>query len=103
MIDGTARGPVVFDPSRCVGEDHPAGGVSSGGYTFIFWLFQNPLDLLFALIKVMTMATAIIFVGCYYGYTAGGGPIGVGRSTARSMMLNMLRRLTASRASSRSK
>ncbi|WP_243769649.1 ABC transporter permease [Amycolatopsis acidicola] len=66
------------------------GGVSPGGYSFIFWLFQNPLDLLFALIKVMLMATAIIFVGCYYGYTAGGGPVGVGRNTARSMMLNMV-------------
>jgi len=66
------------------------GGVSPGGYSFIFWLFQNPLDLLYALIKVMLMATAIIFVGCYYGYTADGGPVGVGRSTARSMMLNMV-------------
>ncbi|WP_026197253.1 MULTISPECIES: ABC transporter permease [Sciscionella] len=66
------------------------GGVSSGGYSFIFWLFQNPLDLLYALIKVILMATAIIFVGCYYGYNAGGGPVGVGRNTARSMMLNMV-------------
>ncbi|GAB3385631.1 ABC transporter permease [Amycolatopsis echigonensis] len=66
------------------------GGVSPGGYSFIFWLFQNPLDLLFALVKVMLMATAIIFVGCYYGYNAGGGPVGVGRNTARSMMLNMV-------------
>jgi phospholipid/cholesterol/gamma-HCH transport system permease protein len=66
------------------------GGVSPGGYSFIFWLFQNPLDLLYALIKVMLMATTIIFVGCYYGYTASGGPVGVGRATARSMMLNMV-------------
>jgi phospholipid/cholesterol/gamma-HCH transport system permease protein len=66
------------------------GGVSPGGYSFIFWLFQNPLDLLYSLVKVMLMATAIIFVGCYYGYTAGGGPVGVGRNTARSMMLNMV-------------
>lgn len=31
LVDGTARRPVVFDPSRCVGEDHSPGGVSSGG------------------------------------------------------------------------
>jgi len=31
LVDGTARCPVVFNPSRCVGEDHYAGGVSSGG------------------------------------------------------------------------
>lgn len=66
------------------------GGVSTGGYTFIFWLFQNPLDLLFSTIKVILMATVIIFVGCYYGFTASGGPVGVGRNTAKSMMLNMV-------------
>jgi phospholipid/cholesterol/gamma-HCH transport system permease protein len=27
-------------------------------------------------------------VGCYYGYTAGGGPVGVGTATAKSMVLN---------------
>jgi ABC-type transporter Mla maintaining outer membrane lipid asymmetry permease subunit MlaE len=27
-------------------------------------------------------------VGCYYGYTAGGGPVGVGSVTAKSMVLN---------------
>jgi phospholipid/cholesterol/gamma-HCH transport system permease protein len=38
----------------------------------------------------MTMATAIVLVGCYYGYTAGGGPVGVGRATAKSMVLNLV-------------
>jgi ABC-type transporter Mla maintaining outer membrane lipid asymmetry permease subunit MlaE len=27
-------------------------------------------------------------VGCYYGYTASGGPVGVGTATAKSMVLN---------------
>ncbi|HKH41072.1 MAG TPA: ABC transporter permease, partial [Solirubrobacterales bacterium] len=57
--------------------------VSSGGYFLIFWMFQNPPDLLFSLIKGMTMATAIVLVGCYYGYTASGGPVGVGTATAK--------------------
>ncbi len=56
----------------------------------MFWLFQNPTDLLFSLIKGMTMATAIVLVGCYYGYTASGGPVGVGRATAKSMVLNII-------------
>ena len=56
----------------------------------IFWLFQNPPDLLFSLIKGMTMATAIVLVGCYYGYNASGGPVGVGRATAKSMVLNLV-------------
>jgi phospholipid/cholesterol/gamma-HCH transport system permease protein len=66
------------------------GEVSSGGYSLIFWMFQNPPDLLFSVIKGMTMATAIVAVGCYYGYTASGGPVGVGQATAKSMILNMV-------------
>jgi phospholipid/cholesterol/gamma-HCH transport system permease protein len=66
------------------------GDVSSGGYFLIFWVFQNPPDLLFSTIKGMTMATAIVLVGCYYGYHAGGGPVGVGTATAKSMVLNIV-------------
>jgi phospholipid/cholesterol/gamma-HCH transport system permease protein len=66
------------------------GDVSSGGYSLVFWMFQNPPDLLFSLIKAMTMATVIVIVGCYYGYTAGGGPVGVGTATAKSMVLNIV-------------
>jgi phospholipid/cholesterol/gamma-HCH transport system permease protein len=66
------------------------GDVSSGGYLLIFWQFQNPPDLMFSLIKGMVMATAIVLVGCYYGYTASGGPVGVGTATAKSMVLNII-------------
>jgi phospholipid/cholesterol/gamma-HCH transport system permease protein len=66
------------------------GEVSSGGYFLIFWMFQNPPDLLFSLIKGMVMATVIVLVGCYYGYTAHGGPVGVGTATAKSMVLNVV-------------
>jgi phospholipid/cholesterol/gamma-HCH transport system permease protein len=66
------------------------GEVSAGGYFLIFWMFQNPPDLLFSVIKGMSMATAIVLVGCYYGYTAGGGPVGVGTATAKSMVLNIV-------------
>jgi phospholipid/cholesterol/gamma-HCH transport system permease protein len=66
------------------------GDVSSGGFFLIFWQFQNPPDLLYSLIKAMAMATVIVLVGCYYGYTASGGPVGVGRATAKSMVLNIV-------------
>ncbi|HEU4658070.1 MAG TPA: ABC transporter permease [Capillimicrobium sp.] len=66
------------------------GEVSSGGYFLIFWMFQNPPDLLYSLIKGMVMATAIVLVGCYYGYNASGGPVGVGTATAKSMVLNIV-------------
>jgi phospholipid/cholesterol/gamma-HCH transport system permease protein len=66
------------------------GEVSSGGYFLIFWMFQNPPDLLYSVIKAMTMATVIVLVGCYYGYNASGGPVGVGTATAKSMVLNIV-------------
>jgi phospholipid/cholesterol/gamma-HCH transport system permease protein len=66
------------------------GFTSPGGYLLTFWQFQNAPDLLFSLIKGMTMATAIVLVGCYYGYNASGGPVGVGKATAKSMVLNLV-------------
>jgi len=66
------------------------GYVSSGGYLLIFWQFQNAPDLLYSVIKGMFMATAIVLVGCYYGYNASGGPVGVGAATAKSMVLNLV-------------
>jgi phospholipid/cholesterol/gamma-HCH transport system permease protein len=66
------------------------GEVSSGGFFLIFWMFQNPPDLLYSVIKAMVMATTIVLVGCYFGYNAGGGPVGVGTATAKSMVVNIV-------------
>ena len=66
------------------------GYTSAGGYLLIFWQFQNPADFLFSVIKGMSMATAIVLVACYYGYNASGGPVGVGKATAKSMVLNLI-------------
>jgi phospholipid/cholesterol/gamma-HCH transport system permease protein len=66
------------------------GEVSAGGYFQIFWQFQNPVDLIYSAIKGMSMATFIVLVGCYYGYHAAGGPVGVGAATARSMVVNII-------------
>jgi phospholipid/cholesterol/gamma-HCH transport system permease protein len=69
---------------------HQVAAVSSGGYLLVFWQYQNPLDFLYSMTKAMTMATVIVLVACYFGYTASGGPVGVGRATARSMVLNLV-------------
>ena len=66
------------------------GDVSAGGYLLIFWMYQSPPDLIFSLTKGMVMATGIVLVGCYYGYTASGGPVGVGTATAQSMVVNII-------------
>ena len=66
------------------------GQVSPGGYLQLFWEFQNPLDLFYSAVKAVLMATFVVLVGCYYGYNASGGPVGVGRATAQSMVVNIL-------------
>jgi phospholipid/cholesterol/gamma-HCH transport system permease protein len=66
------------------------GQVSPGGYLQLFWEFQSPQDFLFAGIKVMLTATFIVLVCIYYGYHVSGGPVGVGKATAQSMVANIL-------------
>jgi phospholipid/cholesterol/gamma-HCH transport system permease protein len=67
------------------------GQVSAGGYLQLFWMFQTPLDFVFSLAKGMAMSTFVVLVGIYYGYhVAGGGPVGVGKATAKSMFANIL-------------
>jgi phospholipid/cholesterol/gamma-HCH transport system permease protein len=69
---------------------HVLGTVSQAGFFTILWAFQNPLDLLFSMIWGVLLGTLVILVGCYYGYTASGGPVGVGKNTAKSMLVNMV-------------
>ena len=64
------------------------GEVIQGQFFLVFWMFQNPPDIFYSTMKGMAMATIIVLVGCYYGYTASGGPVGVGTATAKSMVLN---------------
>lgn len=69
---------------------HVLHTVSSGGFLTILWAFQSPLDLLFSMIWTVVLGTIVVLVGCYYGYTASGGPVGVGQNTAKSMVVNMV-------------
>ncbi|WP_250282310.1 ABC transporter permease [Frankia sp. CiP1_Cm_nod2] len=64
--------------------------VSAGGYETVFWTFMTQMDFLGAVACSMLMGVGIVIVGCYYGYTASGGPVGVGRNTAKSMIINMV-------------
>jgi phospholipid/cholesterol/gamma-HCH transport system permease protein len=66
------------------------GQVSQGGYLQLFWKFQSPSDFLFSGVKGMAMATFVVLVGCYYGYKVRGGPVEVGRATARAMIVNLV-------------
>jgi phospholipid/cholesterol/gamma-HCH transport system permease protein len=64
--------------------------VSPGAIWVNYWRFQTPYDLLGTLIKSFLFINATVLVGCYYGYNADGGPIGVGWNTAKSMLSNVV-------------
>jgi len=66
------------------------GQVSAGGYLTLFWKFQAPADFMFSGIKGLAMGTFVVLVGCYYGYRVRGGPVEVGRATARAMVTNLI-------------
>lgn len=53
-------------------------GQSKGTYDHYFHLFLPPGDVFWSFVKVMVFAVVIILIHCYYGYTASGGPAGVG-------------------------
>jgi phospholipid/cholesterol/gamma-HCH transport system permease protein len=64
--------------------------VSPGGYETVFWTFMTKSDFFSAIGCAMLIGVGIIFVGCYYGFTARGGPVGVGNNTAKSMVVNLI-------------
>ncbi|WP_246393884.1 ABC transporter permease [Pseudonocardia pini] len=66
------------------------GGVSPGGFLYLFWLYQSPYDSFAVMCKIMAESIVIVGVGLYYGYNARGGPVGVGRATAKSMIINLV-------------
>ena len=64
--------------------------VSAGGYADVLFLLQGPAELAFATISGTLIGFVITVVATFYGYNASGGPVGVGRNTAQSMLVNLV-------------
>lgn len=60
-------------------------GESVGTYDHYFRQFLPPVDILWSFGKMLVLAVAIILIHCYYGYTASGGPAGVGLAVGRAI------------------
>jgi phospholipid/cholesterol/gamma-HCH transport system permease protein len=60
-------------------------GQSSGTYDYYFHLFLPPEDVLWSFGKVLVFSVIVIGIHCYYGYTASGGPAGVGIAVGRAV------------------
>lgn len=64
--------------------------VSGGGFSYFLFLFQNLRDFLIAMFWGTFLGTSIVLVACYFGFYVSGGPVGVGRATAKSMLVNLV-------------
>jgi phospholipid/cholesterol/gamma-HCH transport system permease protein len=65
-------------------------GQPTGTYDHYFNVFLIPEDVLISLAKVLAMAVVVMSVHCYYGYTATGGPAGVGKAVGRAVRLSLV-------------
>jgi phospholipid/cholesterol/gamma-HCH transport system permease protein len=60
-------------------------GQSRGVYDHYFSSFLHPTDLLWSFSEALAMAAAVMAVHTYYGFTATGGPAGVGEAVGRAV------------------
>jgi phospholipid/cholesterol/gamma-HCH transport system permease protein len=65
-------------------------GQSAGVYNHYFETFLNPSDIASSLLLVVVSGTLIMLVHTYYGYTASGGPAGVGEAVGRAVRTSLV-------------
>jgi phospholipid/cholesterol/gamma-HCH transport system permease protein len=63
---------------------------STGTYDHYFNQFLPPGDVLWSFGKVIIFAVVLILIHCYYGYTASGGPAGVGVAVGRAVRTSIV-------------
>ena len=63
---------------------------SPGTYDHYFLAFLPPIDILWSFVKLILLAVAIILIHTYYGYTASGGPAGVGMAVGRAIRTSIV-------------
>ena len=65
-------------------------GQSAGTYDYYFNAFLPPGDVLWSFGKVLVFAVVVILIHCYHGYTASGGPAGVGVAVGRAVRTSIV-------------
>ena len=65
-------------------------GQSSGVYDHYFNTFLYPMSLVWSFLLAVTMSIVIMLVHTYYGYTASGGPAGVGEAVGRAVRTSLV-------------
>jgi phospholipid/cholesterol/gamma-HCH transport system permease protein len=65
-------------------------GQSAGTYDHYFNQFLPPGDVLWSFGKVLVFAVVVILIHCYHGYTASGGPAGVGVAVGKAVRTSIV-------------
>ena len=65
-------------------------GQSTGVYDHYFRTFLQPTDLIWSFVQASTTALVIMLVHTYYGFTASGGPAGVGEAVGRATRASLV-------------
>ena len=65
-------------------------GQSSGVYDHYFNTFLYPMSLVWSFLLAVSMAIVIMLVHTYYGFTATGGPAGVGEAVGRAVRSSLV-------------
>ena len=65
-------------------------GQSPGVYDHYFNTFLNPVDLIWSCLTAVAMAVVIMLVHTFYGFTASGGPAGVGEAVGRAVRTSLI-------------
>jgi phospholipid/cholesterol/gamma-HCH transport system permease protein len=65
-------------------------GQSTGVYDHYFNTFLNPTDLIWSFFTAIMVAISVMLVHTYYGYSASGGPAGVGEAVGRAVRTSMI-------------
>ncbi len=65
-------------------------GESVGTYDHYFRQFLPPIDILWSFGKLIVLAVLIIMIHCYYGFTASGGPAGVGLAVGKAIRASIV-------------
>jgi phospholipid/cholesterol/gamma-HCH transport system permease protein len=61
----------------------------AGNFSHYFFLYLHPLDIVFAYVQVVAMTFVVMMIHTYYGYSASGGPAGVGEAVGRSVRASL--------------
>jgi phospholipid/cholesterol/gamma-HCH transport system permease protein len=65
-------------------------GLSPGVYHHYFRLYLPPIDIFYSVCKATLFAVVVSMIHCYYGFTAKGGPAGVGVAVGRAIRASIV-------------